>query len=69
MPYLFRGHSYAKISEYEKSITDFNEAKELDQKLTEDSYPRFLFPMPVLIRQPDIYLCPALHSWEVDLLP
>ena len=64
-----RHNSYSKIGNTEKANEDFNKAKELDPELTEDSRPRFLFPMPVLVRQPDIYLCPALHSWEVDLSP
>ncbi len=64
-----RHHAYLRIGNAEKAAEDFNEAKELDQKLTEDSHPRFLFPMPVLIRQSDIYLCPAFHGWEVDLSP
>ena len=29
VPYLFRGHSYAKISEWEKAIEDFNETIEI----------------------------------------
>lgn len=64
-----RHNAYLKIDNAEKAAEDFNEAKELDPELTKDSRPRFLFPMPVLVRQPDIYLCPALHSWEVDLSP
>ena len=64
-----RHNVYLKIDNAEKAAEDFNEAKELDPELTKDSRPRFLFPLPVLVRQPDIYLCPALHNWEVDLSP
>ena len=64
-----RQNAYLKVSNPEKAAEDFNKAKELDPELTEDSHSCFVLPMMVLVRKPDIYLNPALHSWEVDLSP
>ena len=64
-----RREAHLKIGKADEAAEDLNEAKELSPELTEDSRPHFLFPMPVLVRQPDIYLYPALHGWEVDLSP
>lgn len=64
-----RHNAYLKVGNPEKATEDFSKAKELDPESTEDSSPRFLFPIMPVIRQPDVYLSPALHGWEVDLSP
>ena len=62
-----RRKAYLKIGNSEKAAEDFNEAKKLNPELVETSLPRFLFSTTMVIREPDIYLNPALHDWEVDL--
>ena len=64
-----RRSTFLKIGNTEEAAKDFTEIKELDQELSEDSHPHFLFSMPMVIRQSDIYLCAALHDWEIDLTP
>ena len=60
---------YLKMDNTEKANEDFNEVKELDPELAEDSSPRFLFSMEMVPRDPNMYLYPLLHGWEVDLSP
>lgn len=60
---------YLEMGNTEKAIDDFNEVKELDPKLVENSSPNFLFSMEMMICDPDMYLYPPLHGWEVDLSP
>ena len=64
-----RRNAYLEMGDTQKAAEDFKEAKELDPGLTEDSPPRFLFSTTTVVNEPDIYLTPTLHDWEIDLSP
>ena len=64
-----RYNAYLEMGNIEKANEDLNEIKELNSELVEDSSPSFLFSMEMVPRDPDIYLYPPLHGWEVDLSP
>lgn len=60
---------YLEMGNLEKANEDLNEIKELNSELVEDSSPSFLFSMEMVPRDPDMYLYPSLHGWEIDLSP
>ena len=63
-----RYDAYLKTGNNGKADEDFNELKELEPELTENSPPPpFLFSMKMVNRIPDIYLPSSLHGWQVDL--
>ena len=64
-----RYNAYLEMGNIEKAHEDLNEIKELNSELVEDSSPSFLFSMEMVPRDPDMYLYPPLHGWEVDLSP
>ena len=64
-----RYNAYLEMGNIEKANEDLNEIKELNSELVEDSSPSFLFSMEMVPRDPDMYLYPPLHGWEVDLSP
>ena len=57
---------YLKAGDNEKAGEDFNEVKELEPELIENSSPPFLFSIEMVSRVPDIYLPSSLHGWQVD---